>query len=322
MQKGCPKCGRMIDENSKTCPYCNYNFSEIDSFFRRVDDEKYLENEKFAGFTKRLVAGMFDMFVVLIFTYFILVAINAYVTPITLDNLYYGIFIYIPLYLLYHSICERTAWRGSLGKLILNIEVTDEYENPITFPRAILRNVTKIFNVITVGLGFLLSAIPPKKQALNDKISHTLVVNKLRMKKDEKFFYANPLKRLVAFVIDLFIIGLICYGLLALVGLANTQDMNEQVVDTIDCAKYILCLVIILFYFPFGESRTGTTFGKRTMRIKLVKLNGDVAGFITCFARELIIILDIISLGFLLPFVTQKKQTIKDILTRTIVIDR
>ena len=68
MQKGCPKCGRMIDENSKTCPYCNYNFGEIDSFFRRVDDEKYLENEKFAGFTKRLVAGLFDMFVVLIFT--------------------------------------------------------------------------------------------------------------------------------------------------------------------------------------------------------------------------------------------------------------
>ena len=142
------------------------------------------------------------------------------------------------------------------------------------------------------------------------------------MKKDEKFFYANPLKRLVAFVIDLFIIGLICYGLLALVGLANTQDMNEQVIGTIDCATYILCLVIILFYFPFGESRTGTTFGKRTMRIKLVKLNGDVAGFITCFARELVIILDIVSLGFLLPFVTQKKQTVKDILTRTIVIDR
>ncbi len=322
MQKGCPKCGRMIDGNVKKCPYCNYNFNEIDSFFKRVDDEKYLENEKFAGFTKRLVAGLFDMFVVLIFTYFILIAIDAYVIPITLDNLYYGIFIYIPLYLLYHSICERTPWRGSLGKLILNIEVTDEYENPVTFPRALLRNTTKIFNIITVGIGFLLSAVPPQKQALNDKISHTFVINKLNMREDETFFYANPLKRLVAFVIDVLVIALICYGLLALISLANTQNMTEQMTETIDCAKYILCLVIILFYFPFGESRTGTTFGKRTMRIKLVKLNGDVAGFITCFARELIIILDIISLGFLLPFVTQKKQTIKDILTRTIVIDR
>ena len=72
MQKGCPKCGRMINENTKKCPYCNYNFSEIDGFFRKVADENYLENEKYAGFTKRLVAGLFDMFIVLIFTYFIL----------------------------------------------------------------------------------------------------------------------------------------------------------------------------------------------------------------------------------------------------------
>lgn len=322
MQKGCPKCGRMIDKDSKNCPYCNYNFGEIDSFFKRVADENYLENEKFAGFTKRLVAGLFDIFVVLIFTYFILVAINAYVIPITLDNLYYGIFIYIPLYLLYHSICERTPWRGSLGKLILNIEVTDEYENPITFPRALLRNITKIFNIITVGVGFLLSAVPPQKQALNDKISHTLVVNKLSMKEEENFFYANPLKRLVAFVIDIFVISLICYGVLALIDIANTQNMTEQIAETINYAKYILCLVIIFFYFPFSESRKGTTIGKNLMRIKLVKSTGEIAGFITCFARELIIILDIISLGFLLPFVTKKKQTVKDILTRTIVIDR
>lgn len=322
MQKGCPKCGRMIDENLKTCPYCNYNFGEIDNFFRRVEDENYLENEKFAGFAKRLIAGLFDIFVVLIFTYFILIAVNAYIIPITLDNLYYGIFIYIPLYILYHSICERTPWHGSLGKLILNIEVTDEYENPITFPKALLRNITKIFNILTLGVGFLISAVPPQKQALNDKLSHTFVMNKLIMKEDNKFFYANPLKRLVAYVIDIFIIGLVCYGILALTNLTNNQNMNEQLMSTIEYAKYILCLVIILFYFPFGESRTGTTFGKRAMRIKLVKLNGDIAGFITCFARQLIIIVDIISLGFLLPFVSEKKQTVKDILTRTIVIDR
>lgn len=322
MQKGCPKCGRMINENTKTCPYCNYNFSEIDGFFRKVADENYLENEKYAGFTKRLVAGLFDMFIVLIFTYFILVAINEFLMPITLENLYYGIFIYIPLYILYHSICERTPWRGSLGKLILGIEVTDEYENPVTFPKALLRNITKIFNIITLGVGFLLSAIPPKKQALNDKISHTFVINKLVMKEDEKLFYAHPLKRLVAFVIDIFVIGLLCYGLLALINLIDPKSIPQQTLQMIDCAKYILCLVIILFYFPFGESRTGSTVGKNFMHVKLVKINGEVAGFIRCFARELILILDIVSLGFLLPFVTPKRQTIKDILTRTTVIDR
>ena len=322
MQKGCPKCGRMIDKNVATCPYCNYNFKEIDSFFKRVSDEKFLENGKYAGFTKRLVAGLFDCFVILIFTYFILIVINKYLTPITLDNIYIGLFIYIPLYIIYNSILERTPWRGSLGKYILSIEVTDEYENPVTFPKALIRNITKIFNVITLGLGFLLSAIPPKKQALNDKISHTFVINKLTMKKEEGLLYANPLNRLLAFIIDALIIALICYGLLAITDVITSQDLPKQTVDMLNSAKYIICLVIILFYFPFSESRSGATIGKSLMHLKLTKQDGEIAGFIIVFARELILFLDIITLGFLLPFATTKRQTFKDILTRTVVINR
>ena len=58
------------------------------------------------------------------------------------------------------------------------------------------------------------------------------------------------------------------------------------------------------------------------MHIKVVKLNGEIQGFIGSFIRELILVLDFITLGFLSSFVTQKRQTIKDILTRTVVIDR
>lgn len=321
MQKGCPKCGRMIDKNVTTCPYCNYNFKEIDNFFKRVSDEKLMQNQKYAGFIKRLVAGLFDCFVILIFTYFILIAINKYLTPITLENLYIGLYIFIPLYIIYNSILERTPWRGSLGKYILSIEVTDEYENPVTFPKALIRNITKIFNIITLGLGFLLSAIPPKKQALNDKISHTFVINKLIMKKDEELLYAKPLNRLLAFIIDILIIALICYGLLAITDVAS-QNLPKQTVDMLTSAKYIICLVIILFYFPFSESRSGATIGKSLMHIKLTKQDGNVAGFITVFARELILFLDIITLGFLLPLTTIKRQTLTDILTRTTVINR
>ena len=322
MQKGCPKCGRMIDEKLRKCPYCNYNFDEIDNYFQKIFDKKYNEDEKYAGFIKRLVAGLFDSFILLVFTYFLLIIINQYVTEITLDNLYIGIFIFIPLYIIYNSICERTSWRGSLGKYILSIEVTDEYENPVTFPKALVRNITKIFNIITLGLGFILAAIDKQNQTLGDKIAHTFVINKLKRQSDEKLFYAHPIKRLVAFVVDIFVIGLICYGILALVSLIDIKTLSPETANTIYYAKYIICLVIILFYFPYSESRSGTTFGKNLMRIKLVTLNGKLAGVITCIARELILFLDIITLGFLLPFVTKKRQTLKDILTRTVIIDR
>lgn len=322
MKKGCPKCGRIVESNVRKCPYCNYNFDEIDKFFKKISDEKYNEDEKYAGFVKRLVAGLFDIFVISVFTYFILVLIDKYIAKITLENLYIGLIIYIPLYILYNSICERTPWHGSLGKYILNIEVTDEYENPVTFPKALLRNISKILNIVTLGIGFIISVLPPQKQALNDKVSKTFVINKLIMKENLKLYYANPLKRLLAFVLDVLVIGLICYGLLALVNLINTQEFTLEIVNTINCAKYILCLVIILFYFPFSESRSGSTIGKNIMKIKLVKLDGQIPGFIICFARELILFLDVITLGFLLPLVTSKKQTFKDILTRTTIIDR
>lgn len=321
MQKGCPKCGRMIDGNSKICPYCKYDFKEINSFFQRISDEKFVQEEKYAGFIKRLVAGLFDIFITAVFTYFILIIIDKYLKPITLENLYYGIFIFVPLYLLYNSIFERTSWQGTLGKYIVGIVVTDEYENPETFPKALVRNIAKILNVLTLGIGFILSAFPPQKQALNDKIVHTFIINKLIMKEENQLSYASSLKRIMAFILDIFVISLICYGILALVNLINVDSLAIETKNTVNTAKHILCLVVILFYFPFAESHNGLTFGKKIMKIKLVKLDGQIASFITCFARELILFLDIITLGFLLPLVTKKKQTFKDILTRTTLIN-
>lgn len=322
MQKGCPKCGRMIEANLKICPYCKYDFKEINSFFKKISDEKFVQDEKYAGLIKRLVAGLFDIFITAVFTYFILIIIDKYLTKITVENLYYGIFIFVPLYLLYNSIFERTSWQGTLGKYIVGIIVTDEYENPETFSKALVRNIAKILNIITLGIGFILSAFPPQKQALNDKAAHTFVLNKLVMKEDDKTFYSNPFKRLFAFIVDTFVIGLICYAFIWIMKIVMNMEIEPNIKEILENGKNIICLVIILFYFPFSESRSGTTFGKNLMKIKLVKTNQKIAGFITCIAREILLVLDIITLGFLLTMVTRKKQTLKDILTNTIVIDK
>ena len=322
MQKGCPNCGRMVDSNVTSCPYCNYNFNDINKFFQKVSDENYLENEKYAGFIKRLVAGLFDIFFTAIFTYLILIVIDKFLIPITAQNLYIPIIIFILIYILYNSICERTAWCGSIGKLILNIQVVDEYENPITFPVALKRNIAKLLNVLTLGIGFILSAVPPKKQALNDKIANTYVINKLIMTEETTLIYASPVKRFVAFAIDTLIIGLICYGLLATGGLINSFNLATLTTDILSNARYILCLVVIFFYFPFSECRTGATFGKGAMHIKIIKYNGEIQGFIRSFIRQFLLVIDIFALGGLAACVTPKKQTIKDILTRTIVVER
>lgn len=319
MQKGCPKCGRMIDANAINCPYCNYNFQNINTFFQKVSDDNYIENEKYAGFLKRLVAGAFDTFLIGIITYFILILINKFLFTV---NIYIAIIIFIPLYILYNAICERTAWQGSIGKLILDICVVDQYENPVTFPLALKRNAAKLVNIITLGIGFIFSAVPPEKRALNDKIAKTYVINKLIMKETTDLNYASPIKRFVALVIDLFIISLICYGLLSTNKLIHSFDFSQDIINILSDARYILCLVVIFFYFPFAESRTGSSLGKGMMHIKVTKLNGEIQGFIGSFVRQLLLFLDVFILGFIASFVTEKKQTTKDILTRTVVIDK
>lgn len=322
MQKGCPKCGRMIDSSATNCPYCNYNFESMNNFFQKVNDDNYIENEKYAGFIKRLVAGMFDIFLIAAITYLLLILIDKFLMPINKTNIYISLIIFLPLYILYNAGCERTAWQGSIGKLIMDIAVTDEYENPITFPVALKRNLAKILNILTFGIGFIFSAAPPKKQAFNDKIANTYVVNKLIMRENLNFEFASPIKRLVAFIVDILIINLLCYGILALGGLLHSFNFNQITFNTLSDARYILCMLVIFFYFPFSESRTGSTMGKGMMHIKVTKLDGEIQGFIGSFIRQLILVIDIFTLGFLASFVTLKKQTTKDILTRTIVIER
>ena len=73
------------------------------------------------------------------------------------------------------------------------------------------------------------------------------------MKEETSLSFASPIKRLVAFVIDILIISLICYGLLATNNLIRMFDFSQVMINTLSDARYILCLVVIFFYFPFSR---------------------------------------------------------------------
>ena len=318
MQKGCPKCGRMIDQNYEICPYCNYDFKEMDNFFKKVNTEKFIEDEKYAGFIKRLVAGMLDIELILLLTYLVLLGLNT-IIKIDIYNPWIFISIYILLYILINSALERTKWHGSVGKYIVEIEVTDEYENPVTFGLALKRNIIKFINLFTLGIGFLLSVTPPKRQTLSDKITKTYVLNKVKLKEEKLNDIAPTYKRLIAFIIDICVIALFItieyYAFDFVTGKLNIINEKTEII------KLILATLIGLLYFPFNEGKRGQTVGKKWLKIKLADMNEENISFLKALVRELLMIVDIISLGFLLPLGQNKNQTIKDILTGTFVIN-
>ena len=73
---------------------------------------------------------------------------------------------------------ESSPIKATFGKKIMGIVVTDLNGNPISFGRANVRYFAKIFSLITLLIGFIMTAFTKKKQGLHDIIAGTLVVKK------------------------------------------------------------------------------------------------------------------------------------------------
>jgi len=79
----------------------------------------------------------------------------------------------------YYSILESSPLRASVGKAALGLFVGDLYGDPITFARASARYWLKTLSSLVLLTGWLMAAFTPRKQALHDLLSGTLVLRKV-----------------------------------------------------------------------------------------------------------------------------------------------
>ncbi|MDP3028608.1 MAG: RDD family protein [Deltaproteobacteria bacterium] len=125
----------------------------------------------YAGFWKRLAAVFIDGLILSLLL----------VIPVEILEATYGIFVagiasglinYV-----YFALFESSSRQATLGKMALEIKVTDIYGSRIKFGRAILRNFGKIISILTLFIGYIMAAFTKKKQALHDMMAGCLVVN-------------------------------------------------------------------------------------------------------------------------------------------------
>jgi len=144
----------------------------------------------YAGFWRRVLAFLIDHALIVVPLTLVLYGIGA-VEIITSDDpiasetkyldqlskLSVGL---LPLYLglvwLYYSLVGSGRHQATLGKRILGIKVTDLQGRPLGFWRCFGRQLGKMVSKATLGIGFAVAAFTPKKQALHDLFSRTLVV--------------------------------------------------------------------------------------------------------------------------------------------------
>jgi len=77
---------------------------------------------------------------------------------------------------LYFALMESSKLQGTLGKMALNIKVTDMDGERISFARATGRYFGKILSSFIFLIGYIMAGFTEKKQALHDMLAGCLVI--------------------------------------------------------------------------------------------------------------------------------------------------
>ncbi|MES3018103.1 MAG: RDD family protein [Bacteroidota bacterium] len=78
--------------------------------------------------------------------------------------------------MIYSIITEASTRQGTYGKILMGLKVTDESGHPIKLGKSIIRNLSKVICVSTLGLGYAFGFFDKRQQCIHDKIASTLVI--------------------------------------------------------------------------------------------------------------------------------------------------
>jgi len=136
--------------------------------------------------------------------------------------------------------------------------------------------------------------------------------------------------RTVAFIIDQIIIAIVMFILLVLgigsmLGITVISGGELAPISIMGAISIgIFAWLLWLIYFTFLEARSGQTIGKKIMKIRVIKMNGDEMDYVAAFVRNLLRIIDqlptLYIIGFLLIIITKENQRIGDMVAGTILV--
>lgn len=126
--------------------------------------------------TKRVIAYVMDFFVVSSIMWIVSWIISFLFNPYDAYKIYsYFIYIVPILIVVYFVVCEKIKG-ATVGKALMNIEVLDDRGYSITWTKAIIRNLTKVF-WFPILFDWAIGSIIGWGDRLFDRFSHTKVIN-------------------------------------------------------------------------------------------------------------------------------------------------
>ncbi len=202
----CSMCGAQAQDTDRFCPKCGRAMSAASPAAYAAQPGTGgagYSGVRYGGFWLRVVAHLLDGFIigipfgVLMLVLFMGLGGMAWLHTHIPDNMdsdqaaanfmnlfgaligIYALLIFaaVALSWLYYALMESSERQATLGKVVLNLKVTDMNGNRLSFGRATGRYFAKIVSgLIPFGIGYILAGFTEKKQALHDFIAATLVV--------------------------------------------------------------------------------------------------------------------------------------------------
>jgi uncharacterized RDD family membrane protein YckC len=124
----------------------------------------------YAGFWIRLVALVIDCIII--------GPLNYYITSYIDEGSILQFLLPNSIWWVYTAGLTCSSLQGTVGKKILGLKVVDQNGSRISFARATRRFIASYLSALILGIGYLMAAFNPKKQALHDRIAGTYVINK------------------------------------------------------------------------------------------------------------------------------------------------
>lgn len=170
-----------------------------------MEDSLNPPSYKYAGFGKRMAAMLIDRVIISVATTYGYWEINREIDRISeknkslfgllkkitpgsaditnheaVDNISYYLlsFVFTLILWCYYAGMESSPWRGTIGKKLIGLEVSDLDGNRISFTRATGRYFGKIISIFVVCLGYISMLFNSKKQTWHDSLAGCIVKEK------------------------------------------------------------------------------------------------------------------------------------------------
>jgi uncharacterized RDD family membrane protein YckC len=151
-------------------------------------------SDDYAGFWLRVVAFIIDSIVLSVLYLLVIIPLYDFLHPPAVfdpDSAMQGPTLFqqvltpdvsqlvlILVGIMYYAIMEASRHQASLGKLALELKVTDADGRRLSLSKSVLRNASKLLSASLLLLGYLAAAFTRRKQALHDLIAGAIVLKR------------------------------------------------------------------------------------------------------------------------------------------------